>query len=198
MERYQNLFRLIRQHNSRRIVEIGVFDGNHGAQMIEAAMIQHKAADIHYYGFDLFEEMTASTFDTEFSKVPLPMHAVDDKLSHTGANIDLIRGNTKETLPVFLDKLTDIDFIFIDGGHSVATIASDWGNLRQVMNERTVVVFDDYYIDAPPALDGIGCNALVDRLDRRWYSVEFLLQVDSFPKEWGMLNVQMVKVMLNA
>jgi hypothetical protein len=64
------------------------------------------------------------------------------------------------------------------------------------MRAETVVVFDDYYVDAPPALREKGCNALVDGMDRSLYTVRILDPEDAFPKPWGVLRIRMVEVRL--
>ena len=108
-----------------------------------------------------------------------------------------IRPRPGRNEPAFLPHVDGVDLIFVDGGHSEETIASDWYNVKQILTPDTVVIFDDYYIDAGDVMDGFGCNALIDSLDRMRYDVEFLEPVDSFVKAWGVLQIQMVKVMLN-
>ena len=192
--RYKNLTDIVRRHECKRIVEIGVFDGVHSAQMIAAALQYHEPNDVVYFGFDLFEDMSLEMLEKEFSKRPYRMDFIRRSLEFSGAHIFLFKGNTKDTLPAPLDKLRGVDFVFIDGGHSEETIASDWRNVEKIMGADTIVIFDDYYIDPPPKMDGIGCNALIDGLDRARYHVELLEPVDSFQKPWGLLQIQMVKV----
>jgi hypothetical protein len=57
------------------------------------------------------------------------------------------------------------DLAFIDGGHSVATIDSDYRNLQ----DCRAVVFDDYYLPLPDGRIHIdtklyGCNKVVDEI----------------------------------
>ena len=73
---------------------------------------------------------------------------------------ELIKGNTRDTLPSYV-----ADFVYIDGGHSVATIRSDY----EAVKGSHVIVFDDYYRpDAKggcPDLKKFGANAIVDAID---------------------------------
>jgi len=195
--RYANLARLVFVHACRRIIEIGVFNGAHGLQMINAAKELYEPGDIYYLGFDLFEDINLEILKSEYSKASPPMEDVWNHLHKTGANVSLFKGDTKNTLPAFIPHVDGVDLIFVDGGHSEETIASDWHNIKQILTPDTVVIFDDYYIDAGDVMDGLGCNALIDSLDRTQYNVEFLEPVDSFVKAWGVLRIQMVKVMLN-
>lgn len=192
MKRYNNLFRLILEQECRRLVEIGVFDGIHARRMIETAQIYNDEVD--YWGFDLFEEFDATKAVEGFSKIPPSIQEVAERLKPTGANWTLYRGDSRETLPANLHALKGADFVFIDGGHSLDVIEADWSNIQQIMSPDTIVVFDDYYIDPAPIVERLGCNALIESLDRNVYDVAYLEPVDSFQKQWGVLNIQMVMV----
>ena len=49
------------------------------------------------------------------------------------------------------------DFVFLDGGHSIGTIALDYAAVKN----SKVVVLDDYYTDGVD-ISKYGCNSLVD------------------------------------
>lgn len=193
-KRYANLFKVIYQNKCRRIMEIGTFDGIHAAQMITVAKIFHPAEQIEYFGFDLFELLTEEELKHEFSKRPPAFREVKERLEKTGANIHLYKGNTKITLPRVKSSLGLMDFIFIDGGHSIETITSDWNHAKDVMAQSTVVIFDDYLTSPEPEVNGTGCQTLIDGLDRDVYKVEIPHPMDSFIHDWGTLKTSMVKV----
>jgi hypothetical protein len=192
--RYSSIFKIIRRNACRKIIEIGVYNGNHSLQMIQTASISHPKKDIYFYGFDLFEDLNEEMFKKESSKKPLPIDLIRHKLEETGAHIGLFKGNTKITLPRYIKDIGEADFIFIDGGHSEETIKSDWNNVREIIGDKTIVMFDDYYIDKKSEMTGFGCNALVDNLDRQIYDVDILEPMDIFNKDWGTLKIKMVKV----
>lgn len=196
--RYGNLLRIIRFERCKTIMEIGVYDGKHARQMIETAKISYRPKDIEYYGFDLFESQTSEDLKKEFAKRPLSSSEVKKTLQKTGANIKLYIGYTTDTLPDFVKHIKDkskiIDFIFIDGGHSFETIALDWEYAKQIMGKNTTVIFDDYFHNKENAVSGVGCQNLIDTLDRSLYDVEMLQPEDQFQKDWGILRITMVKV----
>ena len=66
-----------------------------------------------------------------------------DNLKNENIYIKLIKGDTKQSLKQF--KIKKIDFVFIDGGHSIETIKNDWLNIQKLINKKSVVIFDDYY-----------------------------------------------------
>ena len=189
-KRYQYLFETIDQKHCRHIMEIGTWSGRRALQMIERAKKFHPAEEIEYYGFDLFELMTKEVNKEELSKKPPTQEEVQKLLSSTGARISLFQGFTQNTLPQVLGKLPEMDMIFIDGGHSLETIANDWNYSQQLMGRNTVVIFDDYYFDH----DDVGCKPIIEAIDPNEYEVTILPRRDRFLKTWGILSINFVKV----
>lgn len=187
--RYEHLFKIIDKYKARRIMEIGTWSGTHAVTMIETAKKHWLPEEIEYYGFDLFGDMDEETFKTEISKIPPSITEVREKLEKTGAKIRLYKGNTLHTLPKAVKNLPQMDFIFIDGGHSLETVRNDWQYSRQLIHDQTIVVFDDYW-----NLVGSGCNKIIDSLSKKDFSVEILPPTDEFKKEWGILRINFVKV----
>ncbi|MBN1502536.1 class I SAM-dependent methyltransferase [Candidatus Woesearchaeota archaeon] len=187
-KRYKYLFETITRKKARRIMEIGVWDGEHGLQMINAAKKVH-GRDVEYYGFDLFEELDSDKFNSEIAKQPPSMKQVLKKLKKTGCKIRLFKGDTARTLPKYVIKLPMMDFIFIDGGHSIATISNDWRYSSQLMSKNTVVIFDDYW-----NREDAGCKKVIENIDRKRYNVKILPIQDRFKKNWGVLKINFVNV----
>lgn len=160
--------------------------------MLRAARASHKPNEINYWGFDLWELMDDEIFKSEYSKKPPTMEEINTKLLSTGCNINLIQGNTKDTLKRFYEENNgklNIDFIYIDGGHSFDTIQSDWDNLNGLMDSNTLTIFDDYYEYTGPdpstgVLDDLkptfGCSQLIDALDTNLWNVKILPHFDQF------------------
>jgi hypothetical protein len=164
--------------------------------MIEAATLSRPEKDIEYFGFDLFDKMTSDIMRDELSKWPNPIAEVAATLEATGASVELHAGFTQETLPAFLDENPErrIDFIFLDGGHAVETIRSDWAYLHRLMHAKSVVIFDDFYVDCPQMTDAFGCNRIIESLDDEQYNWRVLEDVDRFVHDGKPHNVAMVEV----
>lgn len=194
--RYVNLFRTIYERRCRSIAEIGTWNGVHAEQMIRTAAARSDMASVRYCGFDLFEDLTEEQLRLEFSKRPPSHDEVLRKLQGTGASIRLVRGNTRETLPRSLELLRHADLVFVDGGHSIETITADWSAVRSAMHPGMTVIFDDYYPDPVPELTGLGCQGVIDQLDRSTYAVDVLDPTDSFEQPWGVLRIQMARIAL--
>ena len=189
-KRYKHLYSTIRAQKPRHIMEIGTWNGERAVRMLNLAGQFHGASEIHYYGFDLFEEMTPEMFDEEISKFPPSRKEVQVKLEATGANINLYQGNTTVTMPALMDSLPKMDFVFLDGGHSVATIANDWACVEKVMHDETIVIFDDYWVEK----DDEGAKSVVDQIDRTRYDVAILDPQDNVKSNWGPLKINFARV----
>lgn len=194
-KRYAHLFSTIEAIRPKTILEIGTWEAKHAVEMLRHARRYSPA--VHYIGFDLFESITDQDIVYEQSKIRATYESAYKRLFEAGegTSFELWRGYTQDTLPDFVNRGTGrtIDLVFIDGGHSLDTIQSDWYNVTQFMRNETVVLFDDYY---PDRLDK-GCKTLIDGLDKDVYKVTLLQPVDIFPKPGGkLLRTQFARVVL--
>lgn len=196
--RYVHLFRALDRigRSGRKhlvFLEVGTYDGVRASQLLSTWLKDSAGRTAHYIGFDLFELCTPEIARAELSKERLPPRESEVKLRllATGAQVTLFKGFTRDRL-VPWSKHTDIrpDLIFLDGGHSLDTVASDWGAVARVMGPHTLVLLDDYY----EGRDDFGCRPLVNGLDRERYQVVLLDPVDHFTHTG--LDIRMVEVTL--
>lgn len=174
--RYDQLLKAIREKKPTSILEVGTWNGQRAMEMLNLC------PSATYYGFDLFEEATAQTDREEMNVKPHHYReAILDKL--TGFDVHLFKGNTRETLANFHEK---VDFVWLDGGHSVETIRSDWENIKRRLNPDAWVFFDDYYTGPEIDTTKYGCNEIVKYLKHE------ILPVADWVKGGG--SVQMVRV----
>jgi len=189
--RYDQIFAEIKRLRPKNIMEIGVWSGERARKMIGITSKSNPKDSINYYGFDLFESMDKDKYQKEVSKQPPTIDFIKTKLGLTGANIHLFKGDTLETLPSTEGKLPNMDLIFIDGGHSLETIANDWLYSSKLIDNGGVVIFDDYWINRTDA----GAKPIVDGIDRNKYDVKLLPTVDSFDNtSFGKLVIQLAMV----
>lgn len=161
MSRYAQLLDIIHQTKAKSICEIGAWNGKRAIQMIQAAVHNHPMAEITYQGFDLFETQTRAQLRDELSKAGWSESVVYKRIAATGANVELFKGKTTDTL---WSNMRNADLIFVDGGHSEATIENDgWYAITSLaVKQSAVAVFDDYYHKGKP--DRMGCNKFIDSL----------------------------------
>ena len=115
----------IKEKRCRKILEIGVYNGENAVSMVEAAIQNVPPQEVEYYGFDFFSHYSPSE--------------IGRKLEKTGCKFRLFEGNTLDTLPVAVKTLPEMDLIFIDGGKSFTVAESDWRNSRLLMHDETGV-----------------------------------------------------------
>jgi predicted O-methyltransferase YrrM len=155
MNRYYKLLELVKERQPKHLVEIGTWNGKRATELMAVC-------DCYYTGFDLFEEATRESDTAEMNvKNHEDMVDVAKRIEMVGLNrFKLIRGNTRETLPKWIesDEFQPFDFAFIDGGHSEETIRSDYEHIKNSMTEG-LIVLDDWY---EPAVEGFGCNFIKD------------------------------------
>lgn len=185
MNRYSYINEQINIYKPEIILEIGTFVGERAESMISSAMKHNN--NITYYGFDLFDDF--NEFQKEFCyKGVAKIDNVKNRLSRY-KNINLIKGNTRETLKNFDIKP---DFVFLDGGHSLETIESDWNNIFRLMKKNTVVIFDDYYYNR----DDVGAKKMVTEISKNnMFKLSFHNQIDHFnDPRLGPISIGLVKV----
>lgn len=151
--RYDQLLKLVLETQPRSILEIGTWNGHRALQMLQLS------PGAQYYGFDLFEDATAET-DAEEKNVKQHHSVSAIKARLSGYKAQLFKGNTRETLRDFKEP---VDLVWIDGGHSVETIRSDWQNVSRCLMPGAVVLFDDYYSGGIDT-EKYGCNKVVERM----------------------------------
>ena len=193
--RYKHLLIEIDKIKARRILEVGIYNGRNSERMIRAAKMHYAPEKVEFFGFDLFEMITTDVAQKEKTadKIPPTMEQVRHQLAGTGANIHLYMGYSQDTIPDFVRSeqgRVPIDFIFIDGGHSVETVMMDWKNLQPLIGKDTVVIMDDYYGEGVAE----GCRSLIKSLDLNEFNVSILEPAQVFEKADGPLSINFVRV----
>ncbi len=169
--RYDQLLEEIDVLRPKTILEVGTNDGINASRLFKRAS-QYRD-DVVYFGFDMFESLTDAIFLKEFALTVPSKKNVDKFLERSGCiRRHLFAGNTKETLNAKKAKLPKMDLVFLDGGHSEETVASDWANVQDLLHAGSVVFFDDY--------PNWGIGPVVDTIDRKKWDVQILPIEDIF------------------
>ena len=188
---YGPMFDYLNSHDCFNILEIGTNNGNNAIGMIKTAASRVPEDKIHYYGFDLFEDLTPELVGKEFSfEKSSPMADVEKKIEdQTKAKATLFKGDTNKTLEA-AKELPKMDFIYIDGGHAVETVRNDWKHCSEKVKPEGVIFLDDYF----PEMPFIGCKFLLDEIDKSRFETVVLPTKDTYTQTWGRLVSQLVKV----
>lgn len=189
--RYDVIVDEIARIRPRRILEVGTCRGAMAVRMVRGALAVSLSGEIDYWGFDLFDEIVEEVFHHEAAKPSAPVEVVEARLNKVvvkgrNARINLVSGNSKETLATVGAKLTPFDLIFIDGGHSLDTVRSDWKLTQWLCHARTTVFFDDY--------PRWGVGQTIDEIDKRLWQVEIIEPGDSFKVNEQLVKSKLVRV----
>lgn len=184
LNRYDQLLHAIDLFKPQSIVEIGTWNGRNAVRMIQQA--QKHRENIQYIGYDLFEDANDKTDVDEFNvKKHNSVIEIDSFIrKHCPlAEICLVKGNTRDTL-----RHIEADFVYIDGGHSIETIRSDY----EAVKGSRVVILDDYYLaDSAgnrPDINSMGANQIAEKIGA------YLLPVGGKLKEQGGLVLMALRV----
>ena len=158
-----NFLSLVEEYKPKNVLEIGVFCGVTSRNICELLKTNF-GSDFKYYGLDLFGSTKTSSVDEiepkflENQKFSNPLKtiyynfikkenlnskiSVQNFLKKFSQNIELIEGDTRVTLEKV--PLSEIDFVFLDGGHSYDTVLSDLQKLYDNMKNNSKIVCDDF------------------------------------------------------
>ena len=158
-----NFLSLVEEYKPKNVLEIGVFCGVTSRNICELLKTNF-GSDFRYYGLDLFGSSKTSSVDEiepkflENQKFSNPLKtlyynfikkenlnskiSVQNFLKKFSQNIELIEGDTRVTLEKV--PLSEIDFVFLDGGHSYDTVLSDLQKLYDNMKSNSKIVCDDF------------------------------------------------------
>ena len=158
-----NFLSLVEEYKPKNVLEIGVFCGVTSRNICELLKTNF-GSDFRYYGLDLFGSTKKSSVDEiepkflENQKFSNPLKtiyynfikkenlnskiSVENFLKKFSQNIELIEGDTRVTLEKV--PLSEIDFVFLDGGHSYDTVLNDLQKLYDSMKNNSKIVCDDF------------------------------------------------------
>ena len=150
----------------KNFLEIGVFHGVTARNVCELLQTIH-GRDFKYIGLDLFGESVENTnevipntkfnnplkriyFEYILRQEPYSIEAVTYLLKKFKENIHLIRGNSNELLKKM--DMSQIDYIFLDGGHAYETVKNDLYYSKPVLDNNGTILCDDYNLGQAPGV----------------------------------------------
>ena len=171
----QLLLKEIENHKPKNFLEVGVFQGVTSRNVCEILNKLHEN-NFNYYGVDLFEDTDEETdlkeSTSKHNKISNPfkhflfniilkqnlnsIESVNKLLSKFKNNIQLIKGLSHDALKKV--NLSEIEFIFLDGGHAYETVKEDLRIILKDIKKNMVIICDDY------DQEGYGVKKAVDEL----------------------------------
>lgn len=191
VDRKNFVLRHIQRHCPQSILEIGVFNGGFARRMLEVA-IKSQFVPIKYVGVDLFaENFSEDIKNVEISLTPRDRAYIERTLELPNTLVKLYSGYSSTVLPTLAGKY---DMILIDGGHSYQTVKEDFLNSVNLLAEGGSIFFDDYTNRRGVSQGMFGINQVISEIDKDEFRISISKNRDWFWKDYGVLELRMVKV----
>jgi predicted O-methyltransferase YrrM len=150
----------------KNFLEIGVFHGVTAKNVCELLHSIH-GNDFKYVGLDLFSESAENAnevipntkFNNPLKRIyfkyilkqdPYSVDAVTYLLKKFKKNIHLIKGNSNLLLKKI--DMSQIDYVFLDGGHAYETVKNDLHYSKPVLDNKGTILCDDYDLSQAPGV----------------------------------------------
>jgi predicted O-methyltransferase YrrM len=150
----------------KNFLEIGVFHGVTAKNVCELLHSIH-GNDFKYVGLDLFGESAENAnevipntkFNNPLKRIyfkyilkqdPYSVDAVTYLLKKFEKNIHLIKGNSNLLLKKM--DMSQIDYVFLDGGHAYETVKNDLHYSKPVLDNNGTILCDDYDLSQAPGV----------------------------------------------
>jgi hypothetical protein len=159
----QNLLNLVNLYKPRNFLEVGVLEGVTSRNICEL-LYKFYSDNFKYIGIDLFgidkdennkKEFTPLSnkysnplkhiyFNYILKENPNSINSVENLLKKFQKSVFLHKGYSDEILRRI--NIAEIDFVFLDGGHSYTTVKNDLKILLNNMKKKSIILCDDYNI----------------------------------------------------
>ena len=157
----------IKDSKSKNFLEIGIFHGVTSRNVCELLYSIH-GNNFKFIGIDLFlseQEILAKEIapKVKFSNYlkniywnyiarinPYSMESVLQLLKKFKNNINIIKGDSNQVLKEI--NLKEIDYVLLDCVHKYETVKNDLENLTEVVNNKGIILCDDYDLTYAPGV----------------------------------------------
>ena len=127
------VYQAIRRCHARKIVEIGIGEGQRTMRMIEVARLASPQQCVHYVGIDQFEGRSKS------DGPGLTLKAAHQLLQGTGALIQLVPGTPSAAIPRIANSLGKVDLLIVPAEFDSESFARAWFFVPRMLHEHSLV-----------------------------------------------------------
>lgn len=140
------IYRHILRQKCRKILQIGIGDGQRALRMIRAAGRHHSRGAVQYAGIDLFESRSSvGLWSPEVSQsVPtgLTLKQAYRLLKPSGARVRLIPGDVYEALKRSANALGQIDLVVISADQHGECLERSWFYFPRMLHKQSCVLLE--------------------------------------------------------
>ena len=139
---HRRIYRAIRRHSVRKIVEVGMGSGDRAERMIFIA--GRRGNLISYTGIDEFEGRAGNVQgDDSPGDAPLSLKQAYQRLRPTGAKVQLVPGPPLAALERMANALTGTDLLVLSQGLDARSLQSAWFYVPRMLHRGTVVYLEE-------------------------------------------------------
>jgi predicted O-methyltransferase YrrM len=170
----------------KNFLEIGVFHGVTARNVCELLHNIH-GNDFKYVGLDLFGESSENAnevipntkFNNPLKRIyfkyilkqdPYSVEAVTYLLKKFKKNAHLIKGNSNLLLKKM--DMSQIDYVFLDGGHAYETVKNDLHYSKLVLENNGTILCDDYNLSQAPGVR----QAIDEFVKNNYFKLEIIFE----------------------
>ncbi len=132
------LYKLIRRHRCRSILEIGMGQGQRASRMIDVAL--SRSSTMQYIGVDLFEART------DEDGPGLPLKQMHQLLATSDAKVRLIPGDPFSALARSANQVGQVDLLMISDDVDPDSMDRAWFYIPRLLKDTTLVMTE---VDSP-------------------------------------------------
>jgi len=126
------LFRAVKKHRPKSVLEIGLGDGSRSIKLLKLAAQYHPAGDLRYAGIDQFEARENPATGTTLK------HA-HQTLNATGAKVRLTPGEPYMALARRANSLTGTDLLIVSADQQGESLRQAWFYVPRLLHADSVV-----------------------------------------------------------
>jgi predicted O-methyltransferase YrrM len=153
----RKLYRLLRQHPSRSIVELGVGRGERTRRMLEVARRFTPSETLRYTGIDLFEARVEPA-------TGLKLKEAHQRLHLPGVKVQLVPGDPFSALSRTANNLRDTDLVIIRADQDSESVSRAWYYVPRMLHAQSLVLWEQAAADSPATTYQTLSRVDVDRL----------------------------------
>lgn len=132
----RTLYRAVRKHKPRRIVELGIGQGVRSARLLQLAQRYQSCDDIHYAGIDMFEAR-----DPDSPRITLKQ--AHQQLRKLGVGVKLIPGDPYSALARAANGLTGTELLLISADQDPLSLERAWFYVPRMLSEGALVFVEE-------------------------------------------------------
>ncbi len=137
------VYRVVRRHRVRHILELGIGTATRAQRMIEVASVWASPRDVRYTGIDLFEAQASG------HHAGLSLKAAHQTLKRTGAMIRLCPGDPCSALARVANEIRQVDLVVVSAGVEESSMEQAWRFVPRLLHGSSLV-----FVEAEPTPNG--------------------------------------------